>query len=82
VPLLDLATKAYLREVILIVRAVRVLLTLVLAAFVVMFVVGVASTETGVYEKLVLVALIAGCILLAAKFSTWSASAQARIRGI
>jgi hypothetical protein len=82
VPFLDLAPKAYLREVILIVRALRVLLTLVLAAFVVMFVIGVARPETGFYEKVVLVALIAGSVYLAANFSTWSTRAQARIRAL
>jgi hypothetical protein len=82
VAFLDLAPKAYLREVILVVRALRVVLTLVLAAFVVMFVVGVARPETGVYEKVVLVALIVGSIVLAAKFSTWSTRAQAKLRAL
>ena len=67
---------------ILIVRALRVLLTLVLAAFVVTFVIGVARPETGFYEKVVLVALIAASIHLATKFSTWSTRAQARIRAL
>jgi hypothetical protein len=62
------------------VRVLRVLLTLVLATFVVMFIIGVGQPNTGALEKLALVALIAGCFFLAAQFSTWSARAQAKIR--
>ena len=67
---------------ILIVRALRVLLTFVLAALVIASAIGVSRPETGVYEKLVLLVLIAGSIVLAAKFSTWSTRAQARIRAL
>ena len=62
------------------VRAARVLLTLVLAALVVSFVIGVARPETGIAEKFALVALIAGCIFLAARISSWSLRAQAWLR--
>ena len=62
------------------VRLARVLVTLVLAVFVISFIAGVARPETGVIEKVVLVALIAGCIFLAAQVATWSASLQARLR--
>jgi high-affinity K+ transport system ATPase subunit B len=82
VAFLDLAPKAYLREVIFLVRALRVVLTLVLAAFVVMFTIGVARPETGIYEKVVLVALVVGSIVLAAKFSTWSTRAQSKLRAL
>jgi hypothetical protein len=62
------------------VRAVRVVLTLVLVALVLSFIIGVARPETGILEKAVLVALIAGCVFLAARVSLWSTRAQARIR--
>lgn len=70
----------YLREVIPLLRVVRVLLTLVLAVFVISFIVGVARPETGILEKVVFVTLIAGCVFLAAQVSTWSTKVQARIR--
>ena len=76
----DRSSEAYLSRVVLLVRVARVLLTLVLAVFVVSFIIGIASPGTGVFEKVVLVALIAGCVFLAAQFSTWSTRAQARIR--
>jgi hypothetical protein len=66
--------------VIVFVRAARVLLTLLLAVLVVSLVIGVAKPETGIIEKAVLVALIAGSVFLAAQLSTWSTRAQARFR--
>jgi hypothetical protein len=73
---------AYLSEVILFVRAARVILTLILAALVVSLVIGLARPETGIIEKAVLVTLIAGCVFLAAQLSAWSTKAQARFRRI
>ena len=67
-------------EVIVFVQAARVLLTLLLAVLVVSLVIGVAKPETGIIEKAVLVALIAGCVFLAARFPAWSTRAQARFR--
>jgi len=71
------------KKVITLVRLTRVLLTLVLAIFIVSFIIGVARPETGVVEKIVLLALIAGCICLAARVSTWAtraaSAAQARL---
>ena len=48
-------------------RVARVLLILALAVFAVTLVIGVATPETGMVEKLVLVAMIGGCVFLAAK---------------
>jgi hypothetical protein len=76
----DWSTEAYLRDVVTLVRAARVLVTLVLTALVVSFVIGLARPETGITEKVVLAALIIGCIVLAARVSSWSVRAQARLR--
>jgi hypothetical protein len=62
------------------VRVTRVLLILALAVLTVSLVIGLARPETGVVEKLVLVALIAGCVYLAAQVSSWSTRLQARLR--
>jgi hypothetical protein len=61
-----------------VIRLARVLLTLVLAAITLSFIIGLARAETGPVEKVVLVALIVGCVVLAAKLATWSTRAQAR----
>jgi hypothetical protein len=68
--------------VIVFVRAARVLLTLLLAVLVVSLVIAVAKPETGIIEKAVLVALIAGCVFVAAHLPAWSTMAQARFRRI
>lgn len=60
---------AYLQEVITLVRLARVLVLLVLACFSVTLVIGLGTPETGVIEKVALLALIVGCIFLAAKVS-------------
>ena len=49
------------------VRLVRVLMTLALAAFTVAFIIGLARPDTGIVEKLGLLALVAACIFLAAR---------------
>ena len=61
-----------------VIRLARVLLTLVLALVTISFVIAVAGPETGPVEKVVLVALVVGCFVLAAKLATWSTRAQAR----
>jgi hypothetical protein len=72
--------RAYLSKVVTVVRAVRVVSTLVLVALVVSFVIGLARPETGVVEKAVLLALILACVSLAARISLWSTRTQARLR--
>jgi hypothetical protein len=59
-------------------RLARVLL--LLAALAVSLVIGLGTSGTGAIEKIVLVALIAGCIYLAAKVSTFAARAQAHLQ--
>ncbi len=62
------------------VRLVRILLTLLLATFTISLVIGVARSETGAVEKFLLLALIVGCVVCAAKLSTLSANAQERLQ--
>ena len=71
---------AYLHVVITLVRLARVVLVLVIAFFTVSLVVGLGTPETGAIEKVVLLALIAGCVFLAAKVSTLATRAQARLQ--
>lgn len=61
------------------IRLVRVLLILALAAFTVSFVIGIGARETGGVEKLVLVALVATCVFAAAQVTTFSSRLQQRI---
>ena len=63
-----------------VVRVSRLLSILVLALFAISFVIGIGSSETGAVEKGALVALIAGCVILAAKVSTFAARAQKRLQ--
>jgi hypothetical protein len=74
------ADDAYLRRVITLVRLARVLVILLLATFTISLVVGVGSSETGAVEKVVLLALIAGCVVVAAKVSTLATKAQERLQ--
>jgi hypothetical protein len=62
------------------VRVARVLVLLLLALSTVTLVIGLGTSETGVVEKVVLLALIAGCVSLAAKVSTLATRAQARLQ--
>jgi hypothetical protein len=71
---------AYLQNVITVVRLARVFVLLLLALFSVMLVIGLAAPETGVIEKVALLALIAGCVLLAAKVSTLATRASTRLQ--
>jgi hypothetical protein len=66
--------------VIALIRLARVLVLLLLAFFSVSLVIGLGTSETGVVEKMVLLALIAGCVFLAAKVSTWATRAQAHLQ--
>ena len=61
-------------------RLARVLLILLLATFTISLLIGVGSPETGAVEKVVLLALIAGCVVIAAKVSTVATRAQERLR--
>ena len=61
------------------VRVGRVLVILVLALLTISFVIGVGRPETGPVEKVVLLALVAGCVFLAARVSSWAADAQERL---
>ena len=70
---------AYFGRVITLLRIARVLLLLFLTYFVVALVIGLATSETGVIEKVVLVPLIAACVFLAGKISSFAMRAQARL---
>ena len=61
------------------IRAARVMLILVLSLLAVSFVIGLARPETGVVEKVGLVALLAGCVFLAAKVTDWSTRLRERV---
>jgi len=63
-----------------VVRLVRILLILVLAALTVAFVVSLGRPEVGAVEKVALLALVAGCVVLAAKISTLASKAQERLQ--
>jgi hypothetical protein len=63
-----------------VVRATRVLLLLVLALLTLSFVIGLGSSSTGWFEKLVLVLLIAGCVWVAAKVTTLSTRVAQHLR--
>lgn len=61
------------------IRLVRVLLILVLAALTVSFVIGIGAQETGGVERLALVALIVTCVLAAAGVTTFASRLEQRI---
>jgi len=62
------------------VRLARVLALLFLTVLTVSLFIGLGNSGTGAIEKVVLFALMAGCIYLAAKVSTFAATAQARLQ--
>jgi hypothetical protein len=66
-------------RVIAVVRVARVLLILALAYMVISFVMGIGTAATGVFEKLVLLVLIGGCVYAAAKVTTLSEWAVRRL---
>jgi hypothetical protein len=63
------------------VRGVKVALLLVLFLFTISFVMGVGSADTGPAEKVVLIALIVGCVVLAARIPGWVDGMAHRMRG-
>ena len=73
-------TKAYFDTMVTLVRFARVLCLLVLASMAVSLVIGLGTSGTGAFERVVLLALIAGCVFLAAKVSTLATRTQARLQ--
>jgi hypothetical protein len=73
-------TPAYRREVVTIVRLVRLAIMLVLVLLTVSFVVGIGTGTTGWLEKLVLIGLIAVCVYLAARVSAAATRLQTRLQ--
>jgi hypothetical protein len=63
------------------IRLARVLLILLLAVFSVTFVVGVATPETGMAEKVLLVAMFVGCVFLAARVTDLADRLTRRVQG-
>ncbi|MCW2767978.1 MAG: hypothetical protein JWO11_3937, partial [Nocardioides sp.] len=72
--------EAYVHKMITLVRLARILVILLLATFTLTFVIGVARPETGAIEKLVLLGLVAGSVVLAAKVSTLASKAEGRLQ--
>ena len=66
--------------VIALVRMVRVVLIVVLALFTISLVIGIGSSESGAAEKLVMLALIAGCIVAAVQISKFATRTRGRIQ--
>jgi hypothetical protein len=64
---------------VLMIRLGRVLLILALAVFALSFIVGIATPETGAVEKVVLVALFAGCVLAAAQVTKLASRLRERV---
>ena len=62
------------------VRLARVLVLLLLALLAVSLVIGIGTSGTGIIEKAVLLVLIAGCVFLAAKVSTFATKTEARLQ--
>ena len=63
-----------------VVRATRVLLILMLAMLATSFIMGLGTSSTGLLEKVVLLVLLVGCIVAAAKITTLSERIVERIR--
>jgi len=61
------------------VRAARVALILLVASLVVSLIIGIGNAGTGLFEKLVLVALVAGCVVLAAKVTSVATALEKRL---
>jgi hypothetical protein len=62
------------------IRLARVLLILMLAVFAVSLVIGVATPETGLVEKVALVALFGGCVFLAAQVTNLATRLSRRVQ--
>jgi hypothetical protein len=65
--------------VVTLVRAARVVLLLLLAFLTISLVIGLGSPVSGPVEKVALVALIAGCIFLAANLSSLTSAVERRL---
>jgi hypothetical protein len=74
------ATETHFSEVLTLVHLVHVLLILVLALLTIAFVIAIGGAETGPAEKLALLALIAGCIFLAAQVPKLATRTRRRIQ--
>jgi hypothetical protein len=62
------------------VRLARVLLILLLATFAISFIIGLGRSDTGAVERVVLLALVVGCVILASRVTTYAARAQERLQ--
>ena len=62
------------------VRLARVLLILLLATFAISLIIGIGSPDTGLVEKAALLALIAVCVVLAARVSWFASRTEERLR--
>jgi hypothetical protein len=62
------------------IRLARVPIVLLIGLFVISFVIGIGSPETGAVEKLALVALLVGCVLAAVQITKWASTLQKRAR--
>jgi membrane associated rhomboid family serine protease len=72
--------KAYIGSMVALARVVRVLILMLLAFVAISLVIGLGTSGTGVIEKAVLLALIAGCVFLAAKVPTLATRTQTRLQ--
>ncbi len=61
------------------IRLARVLALLALAVLIVSLIIGLARSESGVFEKIVLLVVIAGCVAAAAKVSSIALAAERRL---
>jgi hypothetical protein len=62
--------------VVTVIRVARVVLLLALVLLTISFVIGIGRPGTSAVEKVVLVALIVGCVVIAAKLSTIALALQ------
>ena len=65
---------------VILIRLARVLLILMLAVVAVSSVIGVATPETGMVEKVVLVAVFGGCVFLAARVTNVATRLTSRVQ--
>jgi hypothetical protein len=66
--------------VVTLIRLARVVLILILAMFAVSSVIGVATPQTGMVEKVVLVALFGACVFLAAQVTSMATRLTRRVQ--
>jgi hypothetical protein len=77
--LLGGSSREYRESMVTLVRAARMVLLLLLALVTVSLVIGLGSPVSGPVEKVALVALIAGCIFLAAKLPSLTSAVERRL---